>query len=114
MTTPIYVCEELLKLQHIDFYDNPLIIEMSKAAHEQLNHYSQPPLQPPPIQRVVHSYENTQLNFALPPVSLEYYEYLAGYELFFRDTLNLEIFRFERELLKCRLKDLTFFVFRDS
>ena len=32
---------------------------MSKSPLEQLNHYSQPPLKPPPIQRVIHSYENT-------------------------------------------------------
>ena len=29
------------------------------------------------------------LNFALPPASLEYLQYLVDYELFFRDTLSL-------------------------
>ena len=31
---------------------------MSKSPLEQSNHYSQPPLQPPPIQRVINSYGN--------------------------------------------------------
>ena len=53
------VCEELLKLHGIDFHDNPLVIQMSKSSLIQSNHYCQPPLQPPPIQRVIHSYGNT-------------------------------------------------------
>ena len=59
VTTPAHVCDELLKLHGIDFHDNPLVIEMSKSALEQSNHYFQPPLQPPSIQRVIHSYEST-------------------------------------------------------
>ena len=59
VTAPAHICEELLKLHGIDFYDNPLVIEMSKSPLEQSNHYFQPPLQPPPIQRVIHSYGNT-------------------------------------------------------
>ena len=31
------------------------------------------------------------LNFALPPTSLEYSEYLVHYELFFIDTVSLKI-----------------------
>ena len=58
VTAPAHVCEEILKLQGIDFHDNPLVIDMSKCPLEQSNHYFQPPLQPPPIQRVIHSYEN--------------------------------------------------------
>ena len=58
VTAPSHVCEELLKLHGIDFHDNPLVIEMSKSPLEQTNHYFQPPLQPPPIQRVIHSYGN--------------------------------------------------------
>ena len=58
VTAPSHVCEELLKLHGIDFHDNPLVIEMSKSPLEQSNHYSQPPLQPPLIQRVIHSYGN--------------------------------------------------------
>ena len=58
VTAPAHVCEELLKLHGIDFHDNPLVIEMSKSPLEQSNHYFQPPLQPPPIQRVIHSYGN--------------------------------------------------------
>ena len=42
-----------------DFHDNSLVIEMSKSPLEQTNHYFQPPLQPPPIQRVIHSYGNS-------------------------------------------------------
>ena len=52
VTAPAHVCEELLKLHGI----NPLVIEMSKSPLEQPNHYFQPPLQPPLIQRVKHSY----------------------------------------------------------
>ena len=59
VTAPAHVCEELLKLHGIDFHDNPLVIEMSKSPLEQSNHYFQPPLQPPPIQRVIYSYGNT-------------------------------------------------------
>ena len=55
---PVHVCEELLKLHGVDFQDNPLVTEMSKSPLEQLDHYFQPPLQPPPIQRVIHSYGN--------------------------------------------------------
>ena len=53
VTPPAHVCEELLKLHGIDFHDNALVIEMSKSQLEQSNHYFQPPLQPPPIQRVI-------------------------------------------------------------
>ena len=59
LTTPAHVCEELLKLHGIDFHDNPLVNEMSKFPLEQSNHNFQPPLHPPPIQRVIHSYGNT-------------------------------------------------------
>ena len=59
VTAPAHVCEELLKLHGIDFHDNPLVIEMSKSPLAQSDHYFQPPLQPPPIQRVIHSYGNT-------------------------------------------------------
>ena len=62
VTAPAHVCEELLKLYGIDFHDNPLLIEISKSPLEQSNHYFQPPLQPPPIQRVIHSYGNTVLS----------------------------------------------------
>ena len=52
------------------------------------------------------------LNFALPPASLEFSEYLVDYELFFRDTLSLETFHLDRELLKSKLKNLAFSSFR--
>ena len=58
VTAPVHVCEELLKLHGIVFHGNPLVIEMSKSPLEQSNHYFQPPLQPPPIQQVIHSYRN--------------------------------------------------------
>ena len=58
VTAPVHVCEELLKLHGIVFYGNPLVIEMSKSPLEQLNHYFQPPLQPPSIQRVINNYES--------------------------------------------------------
>ena len=59
ITTPVHVCEELLKLHGIVFHGNSLVIEMSKSPLEQSNHYSQTPLQPSPIQRVINSYENS-------------------------------------------------------
>ena len=59
VTAPAHVCEKPLKLHRIDFHDNPLVIEMSKSPLEQPNQYSQTPLQPPPIQRVIHNYGNT-------------------------------------------------------
>ena len=52
------------------------------------------------------------LNFALPPASLEFSEYLVDYELFFRDKLSLETFHLDRELLKSKLKNLAFSSFR--
>ena len=58
VTATAHVCKELLKLNGIVFHDNPLVIEMSKSPLEQSNHYFQPPLQPPPIQRVINSYGN--------------------------------------------------------
>ena len=58
VTAPAHVCEELLKLHCIDFHDNPLVTEMSKFPIEQSNHYFQPPLQTPLVQRVIHSYGN--------------------------------------------------------
>ena len=48
------------------------------------------------------------LNFALPPASLEYSEYLVNYEPFFRDKLSLETYQLDCDLLKSRLKDLAF------
>ena len=58
VTGPAHVCEELLKLHCINFHNNPLVIKKSKSPLEKSNHYSQSPLQPPPIQRVIHSYGN--------------------------------------------------------
>ena len=58
ITAPVHVCEELLKLHGIVFHGNSLVIEISKSLLEQSNHYSQPPIQPPPIQRVINSYGN--------------------------------------------------------
>ena len=55
---PVHLCEELLKLHGIDFHDDPLVIEMYKSPLEQLNHYFQPPLQPPLIHWIIHSYRN--------------------------------------------------------
>ena len=52
------------------------------------------------------------LNFALPPASLEYSEYLVNYELFFRYVLSLETSHLDRELLKSRLKYLAFSSFK--
>ena len=52
------------------------------------------------------------LNFALPPASLEYSEYLVNYELFFRYVLSLETSHLDRELLKSRLKYLAFLSFK--
>ena len=57
-SAPVHLCEELLKLHGIDFHDHPLVIEMYKSPLEQLNHYFQPPLQPPPIHWIIHSYRN--------------------------------------------------------
>ena len=57
-SVPVHLCEELLKLHGIDFHDDPLVIEMYKSPLEQLNHYFQPPLQPPPIHWILHSYRN--------------------------------------------------------
>ena len=54
----VHVCEELLKLHGVVFHGNPLVIEMSKSPLEQSNHYSQPQLQPPQIQRVINSNGN--------------------------------------------------------
>ena len=56
VTAPVHVCEELLKLHGIVFHGNPLVIEMSKSPLEQSNHYFQPPLQLPPIERIRHTY----------------------------------------------------------
>ena len=74
MTAPVHVCVELLKLHGIDFQENPLVIEMSKSPLEQSDHYFQPPLQFPPIQRVIHSYRNTvnskRKDIALFPYSI--------------------------------------------
>ena len=53
-----------------------------------------------------------RLNFALPPTSLEYSEYLVDNELFFRDTRSLETTHLDRELFKSRLKDLVFLSFK--
>ena len=52
------------------------------------------------------------LNFALPPVSLEYSEYLVDYELFSRDTVSLETSHLDRELLKGRFKNVVFSYFK--
>ena len=56
MAADAHVCEKFLMLQGINFQDNPLVIEMPESPLEQSNQYSQPPLQPPPIQRVIHTY----------------------------------------------------------
>ena len=58
VTPPAHVCEEFLKLHSINFYDNLLVMKMSKSPLEQLNHYFQPPLLSPPNQWVMHSYGN--------------------------------------------------------
>ena len=58
VTAPAHLCEDILKLHGIDFHDNPLVIEMFKSLLEQSSQYFQPPLHPPPIQQVIHSYGN--------------------------------------------------------
>ena len=54
----LHLLMSLKHLHEVDFHDNLLVIEMSKSPLEQSNHYSQPPLQPTPIQRVIDSSEN--------------------------------------------------------
>ena len=56
VTAPAHVCEVLLKWHGIVFHGNPLVIEMSKYRFQQSNHFFQPPLQPPPIQRIINNY----------------------------------------------------------
>ena len=41
-----------------NFQDNTLVLDMSKSSLKQSNHYSQIPLQPRPIKRVIHRYGN--------------------------------------------------------
>ena len=58
ITAHVHVCEGPLKLHGIVFHGKPLVIVMFQSPLEQSNHYSQPPIQPPPIQPVINSYVN--------------------------------------------------------
>ena len=48
----------------------------------------------------------------MPTTSLECWEYLVDYELFFRDTISLKTYHLDRKLLKIRLKNLAFSSFK--
>ena len=48
------------------------------------------------------------LNFAIPPKTLEYGDYLLPFELSYRDIHNLDITNEKKEVLKIRIKDFVF------
>ena len=48
------------------------------------------------------------LNFAIPPKTLEYADYLLLFELLYRDIHNLDITNEKKEVLKTRIKDYAF------
>ena len=48
------------------------------------------------------------LNFAIPPTTLEYADYLLPFELLYHDIHNLDITMEKKEVLKTRIKDCTF------
>ena len=45
------------------------------------------------------------LNFAIPPKTLEYVDYLLPFELLYRDIRNLDITNEKMEVLKTRIRD---------
>ena len=48
------------------------------------------------------------LNFAIPPKTLEYADYLLPFELLYRDIHNLDITNEKKEVLKTKIKDCAF------
>ena len=98
MTAPGHVCEEFLELHCIDFHDNFLVIEMSQSLLEQSNHYSQPPLQPPPIRWVIHSYGN-----AVNWISIKKSKKVLRYVALFADSISKDM---TKKVLKRRVKDV--------
>ena len=48
------------------------------------------------------------LNFAIPPKTLEYADYLLPFELLYCDIHNLDITNEKKEVLKTRIKDCAF------
>ena len=48
------------------------------------------------------------LNFAIPPKTLEYADYLLPFELLYCDIQNLDITNEKKEVLKTRIKDCAF------
>ena len=48
------------------------------------------------------------LNFAIPPKTLEYADYLPPFELLYRDIHNVDITNEKKEVLKTRIKYCAF------
>ena len=48
------------------------------------------------------------MNFAIPPKTLEYADYLLPFELLYRDIHNLDITNEKKEVLKTKIKDCAF------
>ena len=48
------------------------------------------------------------MNFAIPPKTLEYADYVLPFELLYRDIDNLDITTEKKEVLKTRIKDCAF------
>ena len=46
-----------------------------------------------------------ELNFAIPPDKLKYFNFLLPFELFSRDIQNLDVTGQKKQLLKARIKD---------
>ena len=45
------------------------------------------------------------LSFAIPPKTIEYYEFLVPFEMLFRDINSLEVSNLNKECVKSRLRD---------
>ena len=52
------------------------------------------------------------MNFAVPPKTLEYADYLLPFELLYHDIHNLDITNEKKEVLKTRIKDCAFSSFK--
>ena len=51
------------------------------------------------------------LDFATPPKTLEYADYLLLFDVFYRDIHNLDITNEKKEVLKIRINDCAFSLF---
>ena len=54
------------------------------------------------------------LNFVIPPMNINYTDYMIPFELLYRDVDSLEVSNLDKEFIKSRLRDSAFSSYKDT